>query len=106
VTGSRPASHRLPAGGLVDRLRPVRFTFDGVGYSGFDGDTLASALVANGVRLVGRSFKYHRPRGLLSAGVEEPKAHAASRIRARPSPNSTTVSRQAARTAGRRFAST
>jgi sarcosine oxidase subunit alpha len=52
----------------------VRFRFDGVGYSGRVGDTVASALLANGVRLMGRSFKYHRPRGVLSAGSEEPNA--------------------------------
>ena len=65
---------RLPEGGLIDRSRPVRFSFDGHGYSGHHGDTLASALLANGVRLVGRSFKYHRPRGILTAGSEEPGA--------------------------------
>ncbi|MGL5447294.1 MAG: 2Fe-2S iron-sulfur cluster-binding protein, partial [Rhabdaerophilum sp.] len=52
----------------------VNFTFDGVRYSGFEGETLASALMANGVSLLGRSFKYHRPRGLLAAGSEEPNA--------------------------------
>ncbi|MFO1061923.1 MAG: 2Fe-2S iron-sulfur cluster-binding protein [Dongiaceae bacterium] len=67
-------SHRLPAGGRVDRLRPVRFTFNGRNLEGFHGDTLASALLANGVALVGRSFKYHRPRGIMSAGSEEPNA--------------------------------
>lgn len=61
-------------GGRIDRSRPVRFTFDGVSYSGYAGDTLASALLANGVSLFGRSFKYHRPRGVLSAGVDEPNA--------------------------------
>ncbi len=65
---------RLKDGGCVDRTRPLRFTFDGVRYSGFAGDTLASALLANGVHLVGRSFKYHRPRGIVSAGAEEPNA--------------------------------
>jgi sarcosine oxidase subunit alpha len=49
------------------------FEFDGVGYEGYAGDTLASALLANGVHLVGRSFKYHRPRGIVGAGVDEPK---------------------------------
>ncbi len=68
------SGYRLPSGGLVDRARPVAFTFDGVAYSGFAGDTLASALLANSVSVVGRSFKYHRPRGVLSAGVEEPNA--------------------------------
>jgi sarcosine oxidase subunit alpha len=65
---------RLATGGRVDRDRPIGFRFDGVGYQGFAGDTLASALLANGVHLLGRSFKYHRPRGLLGAGVEEPNA--------------------------------
>ncbi|TIT52082.1 MAG: hypothetical protein E5W75_05960, partial [Mesorhizobium sp.] len=63
-------SHRLSSGGLVDRSAPLNFSFDGKSYSGFKGDTLASALVANGVKLVGRSFKYHRPRGILTAGSE------------------------------------
>ncbi|MCA3624834.1 MAG: sarcosine oxidase subunit alpha family protein [Methylobacterium sp.] len=54
--------------------RPIRFIFDGVAYQGRAGDTLASALLANGVHLVGRSYKYHRPRGILSAGAEEPNA--------------------------------
>lgn len=65
---------RVAGKGLVDRSRLISFSFDGVGYSGFAGDTLASALLANDVRLVGRSFKYHRPRGILSAGSEEPNA--------------------------------
>ena len=52
----------------------MHFSFDGRGYSGFAGDTLASALLANGVHLMGRSFKYHRPRGVLAAGAEEPNA--------------------------------
>lgn len=65
---------RVPGKGLIDRSRSVPFTFDGVRYAGFAGDTLASALLANGVRLVERSFKYHRPRGILSAGSEEPNA--------------------------------
>ena len=57
---------RLAAAGSIDRSRPLEFTFDGLLYQGFFGDTLASALIANGVHLVGRSFKYHRPRGILS----------------------------------------
>jgi sarcosine oxidase subunit alpha len=65
---------RLPAGGRIDRARPLRFSFDGRSYQGHPGDTLASALLANGVHLVGRSFKYHRPRGILSAGADEPNA--------------------------------
>jgi sarcosine oxidase subunit alpha len=66
--------NRLASGGLIDRARPLRFTWDGRAHQGFAGDTLASALLANGVRLVGRSFKYHRPRGILTAGAEEPNA--------------------------------
>ena len=65
---------RLDRGGRVDRTRPISFSFDGATYRGFAGDTLASALLANGVMLFGRSFKYHRPRGLLGAGSEEPNA--------------------------------
>ncbi len=65
---------RLPSGGRIDRSRPLAFTFDGRRYTGYAGDTLASALLANGVHLVGRSFKLHRPRGILAAGVEEPNA--------------------------------
>jgi sarcosine oxidase subunit alpha len=65
---------RTPDGGRVDRARPLAFSFDGGRYTGCLGDTFASALLANGVHLVGRSFKYHRPRGILSAGSEEPNA--------------------------------
>ncbi|MGV8985261.1 MAG: sarcosine oxidase subunit alpha family protein [Cypionkella sp.] len=65
---------RLPRKGLIDRSKPISFRFDGATYSGFQGDTLASALMANDVRLMGRSFKYHRPRGVLTAGPEEPNA--------------------------------
>jgi sarcosine oxidase subunit alpha len=63
---------RTAAGGRVDRSKPISFTFDGIRYAAFAGDTLASGLLANGVHLVGRSFKYHRPRGLVAAGSEEP----------------------------------
>ncbi|ABD56364.1 sarcosine oxidase subunit alpha family protein [Jannaschia sp. CCS1] len=65
---------RLDHKGIIDRSAPVRFHFNGAPYSGFKGDTVASALMANGVKLVGRSFKYHRPRGVLTAGSEEPNA--------------------------------
>ena len=65
---------RLPQGGRVDRSRTLRFQFDGRGFTGHPGDTLASALLANGVHLMGRSFKYHRPRGPIAAGAEEPNA--------------------------------
>jgi sarcosine oxidase subunit alpha len=65
---------RTTSGGRIDRGRPVRFSFDGRVLEGCAGDTLASALLANGVHLAARSFKYHRPRGILSAGPEEPNA--------------------------------
>ncbi|HSY08209.1 MAG TPA: sarcosine oxidase subunit alpha family protein [Steroidobacteraceae bacterium] len=66
--------NRLAGAGRIDRSRPLSFRFDGRRYTGFAGDTLASALLAANVRLVGRSFKYHRPRGILTAGSEEPNA--------------------------------
>ncbi|MEO1000946.1 MAG: 2Fe-2S iron-sulfur cluster-binding protein, partial [Pseudomonadota bacterium] len=66
---------RLPTGGrLLDRSRKLSFTFDGRTFTGHPGDTLASALMASGVSLLGRSFKYHRPRGVVAAGAEEPNA--------------------------------
>ena len=65
---------RVAGKGLIDRSKPVSFTFDGHTFGGFQGDTVASALLANEVRLMGRSFKYHRPRGVLTAGSEEPNA--------------------------------
>ena len=74
-------------GGLIDRSRPIHFTFNGRRYGGFAGDTLASALLANGVRIVGRSFKYHRPRGVFALGVEEPNALVQLGIGARSEPN-------------------
>src|SRR6185437_8908420 len=79
--------NRLPGSGLVDRSRPLRFQFDGRSYSGFAGDTLAAALLAAGVKVFGRSFKYHRPRGVLSAGSEEPNALAELRSGARREAN-------------------
>ncbi len=72
MTKAQP--NRLARGGLIDRSRALQFYFDGHTYTGHPGDTLASALIANGVSLTGRSFKYHRPRGILSAGSEEPNA--------------------------------
>lgn len=78
---------RRPDGGLIDRAVPLSFTFDGKAYAGFAGDTLASALVASDVRLVGRSFKYHRPRGILTAGSEEPNALVTLRGGAAAEPN-------------------
>ena len=65
---------RLETGGMIDRETLVTFTFDGKSYQGFAGDTLASALLANGVKLLGRSFKYHRPRGVFTTGSAEPNA--------------------------------
>lgn len=65
---------RMSAGGRINRAIPVTFTFNGKTYQGFEGDTLASALLANGERFVARSWKYHRPRGIITAGVEEPNA--------------------------------
>jgi sarcosine oxidase subunit alpha len=64
----------LSSGGRIDRSQPIEFSFDGKVLRGFAGDSLASALMANGVAVVGRSFKRHRPRGLLSLGLEEPNA--------------------------------
>lgn len=65
---------RLPTGGAIDRSSRIAFSFDGMHYHGHRGDTLASALLANDVRLIGRSFKYHRPRGIYASGPEEPNA--------------------------------
>ncbi len=78
---------RLASGGLIDRSRRISFSFDDMPLGGYGGDTLASALLANGVRLVGRSFKYHRPRGILSAGPEEPNALVELREGQRREPN-------------------
>ncbi|MCC7275865.1 MAG: sarcosine oxidase subunit alpha family protein [Alphaproteobacteria bacterium] len=78
---------RIAGGGHIDRSRTVRFRFDGKEHSGHPGDTLASALLAAGVRLVGRSFKYHRPRGIYSAGPEEPNALVEIGTGARRTPN-------------------
>jgi heterotetrameric sarcosine oxidase alpha subunit len=84
---------RLLSGGMIDRTKPLAFTFDGKSYAGYAGDTLASALVANDVKLVGRSFKYHRPRGIMTAGSEEPNALVTLRKggRAEPNTRATTV---------------
>ena len=81
------SANRLASGGLIDRARPLSFRFDGQTFGGFAGDTLASALVANGAKLVGRSFKYHRPRGILTSGSEEPNALVELRTGARREPN-------------------
>ena len=65
---------RLSDGGFINRNKPIKFQFNGQSYIGYEGDTLASALLANGVKVFGRSFKYHRPRGVFTAGEEEPCA--------------------------------
>jgi len=65
---------RLSSGGQINRTERISFKFNGKTFFGFKGDTLASALLANGVHLIGRSFKYHRPRGIMTAGSEEPNA--------------------------------
>ena len=67
-------SFRLENVGLINKDKKLSFKFNGKIYYGYEGDTLASALIANGVHLVGRSFKYHRPRGFFGAGVDEPYA--------------------------------
>ena len=78
--------HRI-GGGLIDRSTEISFTFNGKAMRGYPGDTLASALLANGQRLVGRSFKYHRPRGIFTAGSEEPNALVELRKGAAQEPN-------------------
>ena len=75
------------SGGQIDRTKSLNFQFDGKTYTGFAGDTLASALLANDVRLMGRSFKYHRPRGPMTAGSEEPNAIVELRTGAAQEPN-------------------
>ena len=74
-----PAHRRLPEGGCIDRSRPVRFSFNGRQMSGYAGDTLAAALLANGVDVIARSFKYRRPRGFFGSGLEDPSAMLAVR---------------------------
>ena len=69
-----PNNLRIKASKFIDETSRVSFKFNGKGYYGFKGDTLASALLANNIHLVGRSFKYHRPRGIMTAGSEEPNA--------------------------------
>jgi sarcosine oxidase subunit alpha len=80
-------SFRIDRGGLVDRARPLSFQFDGKSLQGLEGDTLASALLANDVQLVGRSFKYHRPRGIVTAGSAEPNALVTTGSGGRSEPN-------------------
>ena len=81
------STRRLATGGLIDRSSPITFTWDGKKRAGYSGDTLASALIANGDRVVGRSFKYHRPRGVMSAGVEESGAIVTVGAGSRTDPN-------------------
>lgn len=78
---------RLPTGGLIDRDKPIRFRFDGRDLTGLAGDSLASALLANGVKIVGRSFKYHRARGIITDGTDEPNALVTLHSGARTDPN-------------------
>src|SRR4029079_2558485 len=66
--------YRLSSAGRIDPNRAISFALDGKAFRGFKGDTLASALLANGVTLIGLSFKYHRPRGIMSAAIEDPNA--------------------------------
>jgi len=87
------SGRRLPRGGLIDRTREISFRFEGRSLRGYPGDTLASALLANGVSVVGRSFKYHRPRGLMAAGVEEPNGlmQVGEAGRSTPNPRATEI---------------
>ena len=78
---------RLNTGGLINRDKPIEFKFNGKKYVGYEGDTLASALLANGIHLIGRSFKYHRPRGFFGAGVDEPNAKMQVEINGYSEPN-------------------
>ena len=80
-------SFRLESGGLINRDKKISFKFNGKNYFGYEGDTLASALIANGVHLVGRSFKYHRPRGFFAAGVDEPNAKLQVELNGHSEPN-------------------
>ena len=80
-------SHRLTNEGLINRNKEITFSFNGKKYVGYEGDTLASALLANGVHLVGRSFKYHRPRGFFGAGVDEPNAKLQIQLNGHSEPN-------------------
>lgn len=80
--------YRLKSGGAIDRTKALTFSFDGRSMQGFAGDTLASALLANGESLVARSFKYHRPRGIMSAGLEEASALVTIGSGAKATPNS------------------
>ncbi len=74
ISSASAGANRIKNRGRLNRARTISFTWDGKSLNAYDGDTLASALLANGIHLTGRSFKYHRPRGILSAGPEEPNA--------------------------------
>jgi len=78
---------RLDKAGIINRSKKISFKFNGKKYFGYEGDTLASALLANGIHLVGRSFKYHRPRGFIGAGVDEPNAQVQLYSGAKTDPN-------------------
>ena len=80
-------SYRISNEGLLNRNKEISFKFNGKKYTGYEGDTLASALLANGVHLVGRSFKYHRPRGFFGAGVDEPNAKLQIQLNGHSEPN-------------------
>ena len=82
-----PQDFRLQDTGLINRDKKIKFKFNGKDYFGYEGDTLASALLANGVHLIGRSFKYHRPRGFFGAGVDEPNAKMQVVINGHSEPN-------------------
>jgi len=83
---------RLDKVGYINRNKKISFKFNGKKYFGYEGDTLASALLANGIHLVGRSFKYHRPRGFVGAGVDEPNAHVQLYNGAKTEPNAIATS--------------
>ncbi len=87
-------ARRIPNSGRIDRSKPVTFDWDGKPLQGFEGDTLASALMANGQTVIGRSFKYHRPRGIMSAGVEESGAIVSVGAGNRVEPNVKTTSQE------------
>ena len=78
---------RLNNIGLVNREKEIKSKFNGKEYSGYEGDTLASALLANGIHLIGRSFKYHRPRGFFAAGIDEPNAKMQVELNGHSEPN-------------------
>ena len=80
-------AYRLNKEGLINREKKISFKFNGKKYFGYEGDTIASALIANGIHLVGRSFKYHRPRGFVGAGVEEPNAKLTVEFNGHSEPN-------------------